>query len=962
MAGGVDVAAFLGALKEETCCVLNTVDDEDLKEIFMLALHDGPAFVRFLNELVMFQEAVGSVDPSNVKHLALKLHQDNGDLQRAITRYVTMDEEDQQRELEPDLPQYQNQQAPPNGRQPQAAQQAAQPGQAARGEGPGSGSKRKAPEEDGSDSDLEVVEVKCKPGAKIDSSVPHARCHCSTHPMEQNSPPEICRAFCANCYCYVCDVKASECAEWDDHCCAWDRDIAWKKRREAFRGGPSRASPSEAPAPDPPAPARAPAPPAPPASSSAAAAGPSSSASASAPASASSSSAPASSSSSAAAARASGGAPGPSGSGGTRRAELEGRAVAQLREAHREIVALFGLDPMTQLAPPPHLAPAAPHGWPQAPHPLPQMGHAGPHAAQFAALHGQMAAAHAAAAGRGGATDTPPPLPRRAPPPRRRPRPPTASQVVVEVPAAAPSPPAEAAHASPFSLYQWAGANAPAAGENAQLRALVELVGADPPQHAQPGEGSFRVTCEAVTQRPPASVAYRYQARPAAAAGRGGGGDGAQVEVHRERMRQRTGPGDGIWLAALGEVLRSVAQRQRVSGAWTAAQGEAFERVLGAPRGWAPPPAPGVSAAQLLDGSRIGQFEAAAPQPPRELLRSPLAPGELRTLARLLAAEARDGPGLRGGLWARFPCDGGARQLLWSPALEHVALSDQLPPPARGGILSHGVDISVSQPSGAFHEMMTALLALVALDRSAPPPQGSGGGVALRATLIVCPKHFVNVWRDQAVRVLPQGSAVCVHAGTRRAKDAGGLAREELVILADSLLAKDPAIASAEFRRVILHEPAFLSRLSQQMSQRAVALRAPCRWILAASALPGARWRSSRPPRLPPPRPPRPAPLAPSPDAPQAPLHDPPDFVRIVARPLKGGPGQARAAAVAAALLRAVVVRHDGAPAAGPHAPAPPHLLAPPLFHPAPELAPPSSDPEPFEARCQLGKGVGGAG
>ena len=87
----------------------------------------------------------------------------------------------------------------------------------------------------GEDDDVEIV------GTKTNSALvamPHARCSCPTvHfivlPEKEASERvrNINSKTCDKCYCWVCDVLASECTEWSSHCMAFDRDPTWKKRR-----------------------------------------------------------------------------------------------------------------------------------------------------------------------------------------------------------------------------------------------------------------------------------------------------------------------------------------------------------------------------------------------------------------------------------------------------------------------------------------------------------------------------------------------------------------------------------------------------------------------------------------------------------------------------------------------------------------------------------------------------------
>ena len=87
----------------------------------------------------------------------------------------------------------------------------------------------------GEDDDVEIV------GTKTNSALvamPHARCSCPTVHfivLPEKEASERVRntnsKACDKCYCWVCDVLASECTEWSSHCMAFDRDPTWKKRR-----------------------------------------------------------------------------------------------------------------------------------------------------------------------------------------------------------------------------------------------------------------------------------------------------------------------------------------------------------------------------------------------------------------------------------------------------------------------------------------------------------------------------------------------------------------------------------------------------------------------------------------------------------------------------------------------------------------------------------------------------------
>jgi len=86
----------------------------------------------------------------------------------------------------------------------------------------------------------ELVIVGCS-GA-FSAELPHARAHCVNRPhrivkdrvgVEGDNNEQ----YCPNCFCYVCDVKASQCQGWlrVGHCHAHDKDPYWRALREFTR-------------------------------------------------------------------------------------------------------------------------------------------------------------------------------------------------------------------------------------------------------------------------------------------------------------------------------------------------------------------------------------------------------------------------------------------------------------------------------------------------------------------------------------------------------------------------------------------------------------------------------------------------------------------------------------------------------------------------------------------------------
>ena len=72
---------------------------------------------------------------------------------------------------------------------------------------------------------------------------PHARENCAQHPWK----PGFERTFCENCYCFVCDIPASTCREWEQHCKATHSCPQWQQKRDqkkARNSGAGGAGPS----------------------------------------------------------------------------------------------------------------------------------------------------------------------------------------------------------------------------------------------------------------------------------------------------------------------------------------------------------------------------------------------------------------------------------------------------------------------------------------------------------------------------------------------------------------------------------------------------------------------------------------------------------------------------------------------------------------------------------------------
>jgi hypothetical protein len=72
---------------------------------------------------------------------------------------------------------------------------------------------------------------------------PHARADCRTRLFSGEASDEAHDKnvqTCDKCYCYVCDVEASNCKAWNSHCMACDRRTAWRNLRTRKRSKPNQ--------------------------------------------------------------------------------------------------------------------------------------------------------------------------------------------------------------------------------------------------------------------------------------------------------------------------------------------------------------------------------------------------------------------------------------------------------------------------------------------------------------------------------------------------------------------------------------------------------------------------------------------------------------------------------------------------------------------------------------------------
>jgi hypothetical protein len=82
-------------------------------------------------------------------------------------------------------------------------------------------------------------------GTVNEQKLPHMRPHCLEHVYQSSTGIHQNQRFCDLCYCYVCDVKASDCEEWNTHCLATDqgpRASYWRNQRALSKNTPAQAT------------------------------------------------------------------------------------------------------------------------------------------------------------------------------------------------------------------------------------------------------------------------------------------------------------------------------------------------------------------------------------------------------------------------------------------------------------------------------------------------------------------------------------------------------------------------------------------------------------------------------------------------------------------------------------------------------------------------------------------------
>ena len=86
-------------------------------------------------------------------------------------------------------------------------------------------------EEDEEDNDS-CKFVGTKGGINANSDLPHAREDCVVYPMTTTEKESI-KKYCKKCYCYICDIPAKDCTDWNNsHCRATRKEPKWQRARK----------------------------------------------------------------------------------------------------------------------------------------------------------------------------------------------------------------------------------------------------------------------------------------------------------------------------------------------------------------------------------------------------------------------------------------------------------------------------------------------------------------------------------------------------------------------------------------------------------------------------------------------------------------------------------------------------------------------------------------------------------
>ena len=137
--------------------------------------------------------------------------------------------------------------SPPRNSQSQSQPQSQSQSQSQHSQSQHSQSATAAANANGANGDLTDDEIQIESCNVMNPAVhyAHTRDMCGVHRFDASGKDAVLnRKHCAKCYCFVCDVEAGQCTEWEEgHCHASSQDVTWKairqskKNRAALAGG-----------------------------------------------------------------------------------------------------------------------------------------------------------------------------------------------------------------------------------------------------------------------------------------------------------------------------------------------------------------------------------------------------------------------------------------------------------------------------------------------------------------------------------------------------------------------------------------------------------------------------------------------------------------------------------------------------------------------------------------------------
>ena len=89
--------------------------------------------------------------------------------------------------------------------------------------------------DDSNNNDKDICLVIGSKGVNVLAHLAHSRENCVNFPKAKSWNGKANRNFCSKCYCYVCDIPASDCSVWEQHCHASHKNKKWRQKRERFR-------------------------------------------------------------------------------------------------------------------------------------------------------------------------------------------------------------------------------------------------------------------------------------------------------------------------------------------------------------------------------------------------------------------------------------------------------------------------------------------------------------------------------------------------------------------------------------------------------------------------------------------------------------------------------------------------------------------------------------------------------